>query len=228
MPSPNPGAISSLLNDVHCVSATQCTAVGSYASRFQDQFPLARSFIVRTTNGTTWQRIQSPNPFNFATTLYGVNCVTATRCRAVGEFEGNSLVLRTGDGTNWFRQETPNRGAAANHLLSIDCVSNVNCTAVGLYFASDTDEIRAKTLAIRTVNGLDWFIVNTPNPSPNGADNSLLDVDCTSATTCTAVGDVRPAPSNRAFILRTTNGSQWVRAADAGEARCGQPLRRQL
>ncbi len=169
--------------------------------------------MLRTTNGTTWKRIRTPNPFGAPSELTSVSCVTATRCRAVGDFGGNSLVLITSNGTSWFRQDSPNRGAGANYLLAVDCQTTSSCTAVGLFFNTGRETEKAHTLAMRTIDARTWIPVNTPNPSPKNSDNFLNDVSCR-GTTCTAVGVVDPSPgTKRGFILRTTDGINWTRAA---------------
>ena len=169
--------------------------------------------MLRTTNGTTWARIPSPNPAGAPSELQGVSCVTAKKCRAVGDFGGNSLVLITSNGTSWFRQESPNRGNGANYLLSVDCETTSACTAVGLYFNTPVDAEKARTLVLRTLDARTWIQVDSPNPSPRNSDNFLNDVSC-SGITCTAVGGVDPSPgAKRAFILRTSNGTSWTRAA---------------
>lgn len=212
-PAPSPGGFLNILLDVSCTSATACTAVGAYASGGDINNPDLRTLILRTTNGTTWARIPSPNPAGIPSELQGVSCLTATKCRAVGDFGGNSLVLITSNGTSWFRQESPNRGDGANYLLAVDCESTSACTAVGLYFNRPLDQEKARTLVMRTTDTRTWVPVESPNPSPNTSDTFLNDVSC-SGTTCTAVGGVDPSPgTKRSFILRTTNGTSWTRAA---------------
>lgn len=212
-PAPSPGGFLNILLDVSCTSATACTAVGTYASGGDISNPDLRTLILRTTNGTTWVRIPSPNPGGIPSELQGVSCLTATKCRAVGDFGGNSLVLITSNGTSWFTQNSPNRGDGANYLLSVDCETTNDCTAVGLYFNTSANAEKARTLVLRTTNARTWIPVDSPNPSPQNSDNFLNDVSC-SGTTCTAVGGVDPSPAaKRAFILRTTNGANWTRAA---------------
>jgi photosystem II stability/assembly factor-like uncharacterized protein len=212
-PAPSPGGFLNILLDVSCTAATACTAVGAYASGGDINDPDLRTLVLRTTNGTTWARIPSPNPAGIPSELQSVSCLTATKCRAVGDFGGNSLVLITSNGTSWFRQESPNRGDGANYLLSVDCESTSACTAVGLYFNRPLAQEKARTLVMRTTDTRTWIPVESPNPSPNTSDTFLNDVSC-SGTTCTAVGGVDPSPgAKRTFILRTTNGTSWSRAA---------------
>jgi hypothetical protein len=197
--------------DVSCLG-DGCTA-SAHARPAGISNPDLRTLIWRTTNGATWARIPSPNPFGVPSELESVSCVTATKCRAVGDFGGNTLVLITSNGTSWFKQESPNRGDGANYLLSVDCETTSACTAVGLYYNRPLDTEKARTLVLRTIDARTWIPVDSPNPSPNTSDAFLNDVSC-SGTTCVAVGGVDPSPATkRSFILRTTNGASWTRAA---------------
>jgi hypothetical protein len=212
-PAPSPGGLLNILLDVDCTTATACTAVGTYASRGDLNEPDLRTLVLRTTNGTTWARITSPNPGGIPSSLEGVSCVTATKCRAVGDFGGNSLIIITSNGTNWFRQESPNRGDGANYLLSVDCETTSSCTAVGLYFNRPLDSEHARSLVLRSTDARTWIPVASPNPSPGTSDTYLNDVSCV-GTTCTAVGELLPSPgTKRSFILRSVNGGAWTRAA---------------
>jgi hypothetical protein len=213
---PTTGSQLAQLHDVSCTSPTDCTAVGTYSDGVVNGELHFATLVYRTTNGTGWQRVQSPNPNGFSSILWGVSCLAPTKCRAVGDAEGNSLVLRTSNGTNWFRQPTPNRGAGANYLISVDCVTQANCVAVGFYYATPTETAKTKTLVLRTTGGPTWVVASSPNPSPATSDNFLNYVSCVAPSTCHAVGGVDPitTPVKRAFILRTTNnGSLWSRSA---------------
>ncbi len=213
---PSTGSPLAQLHDVSCTSATACTTVGTYVTGLVDGELNFATLVYRTTNGTTWQRVPSPNPHGFSSVLWGVSCVTATRCRAVGDNGGNSLVLRTSTGASWFRQPTPNRGTGANYLISVDCVTNASCSAVGFYFSTPQATAKAKTLVMHATNGPTWTLGTSPNPSPSQSDNFLNYVSCVAPGTCTAAGGVDPitGPVKRAFILRSVNnGNTWTRSA---------------
>jgi hypothetical protein len=211
--APSPGRFLNVLLGVSCTSATTCTAVGTQADDQDEQGFRLRPFIVQTTNGTTWTQLPSPRPPGRESELIGVSCVTATRCRAVGDGGGRSLALITSNGTSWYRQVTPNRGRGANNLLAVDCQTTSSCTAVGYYFDRATEGEKARTLVLRTTDARTWIPVATPNPSPKTSDAFFEGVSC-SGTTCTAVGGVDPAPGTpRAFIMRTVDGNTWTRSA---------------
>jgi hypothetical protein len=201
------------LRDVSCVSATECTAVGTY---FPDDASAGLStFVVRTANGVNWTRATSPTPGGMWSVLSSVACVTATRCRAVGQTGNRTLVLRTSNGQQWFREASPNLGNGPNELRAIDCSSNAQCTAVGHYYATGADRALARTLVVRLTFGPPWVAVPSPNPAPATSNSPLNDVSCSAPSSCVAVGTIEPAAGGvkRAFILRTTDGTTWTRAS---------------
>ena len=74
------GATLSTGSDVHCLSATECVAVGHYDSEGASH-PLAERW-----NGTTWSMDSVPAPKgSTAGTLLGAYCITPTLCAAVGD-----------------------------------------------------------------------------------------------------------------------------------------------
>jgi hypothetical protein len=224
LPSPSHGRVTEL-TDVTCTSATECVAVGGYQTTSVTGNPKFATLVVRTTDGTSWDEVASPSR-NQSSVLWGVSCVSATRCRAVGQLDDKSLVLRTSDGITWFRQPAPQREGGANFLVSLDCVTNTNCTAVGGFQNFLDPNAHAKTLVLRTTDGRNWSLVPSPNPSPGTSASTLDDVSCTGPTTCVAVGSLAPIPGgvNRALILRTANGTTWTRSptpTSAGEVDLG-------
>jgi hypothetical protein len=88
--SPNAGTRANILFAVSCVSDTSCTAVGGYVNT---------SGIVRTLieswNGVSWSRVSSPNVGTRDNILFGVSCVPAASCAAVGAYTNTSKIDRT-------------------------------------------------------------------------------------------------------------------------------------
>jgi hypothetical protein len=217
MASPQPEA-NRLLESVSCSSATTCTAVG-YALRPAFQTPIQVTVVLRTTDGVHWVQVPTPNPSGRENGLYGVSCVSAVRCTAVGWYSGTnrfeSLIIRTINGTDWYTQAAPSPALGGN-LWAVDCVSSTTCTAVGNYSGSPT---RRHSFVLRTVKGGPWTRVPSPNPYPRDANTSLAGVSCPGPSTCTAAGAFGPVNTGfmnpRAFILQTTNGTTWTRAPTA-------------
>jgi hypothetical protein len=208
------------LNDLSCVGQFDCTAVGYYlAVRGPDRGQLLP--VVLTLDGTgtlaTLPDLRSPRA-----RLLSVDCVTATRCRAVGNVGRRTLILRTSNGVDWFREPSPSLGAGDNVLQSIDCVSNADCTAVGYFDPLPGDDSRSRTLVLRLAGGPPWTVVPSPNPAPAVSKAFLDEVSCVAATRCVTVGGVEPASAagNRGFVLQTSDGSSWTRSptpATAGQ-----------
>jgi hypothetical protein len=137
-----------------------------------------------------WHIQPTPNPAGaILSALTGVSCNSATACTAVGYYYNAGPVEVTlaerWNGTAWAVQGTPNPGGTHGSSLSgVSCTSATACTAVGEYTNASNVAV---TLAERW-NGTVWAVQATPNPS--GAQGSgLIDVSCTSATACTAVGN---------------------------------------
>jgi hypothetical protein len=124
-------------------------------------------------------------------TLFGVSCISADACTAVGYYviaRGGlfKTLIESWNGTHWSVVPSPNPGTRrngnANFLDGVSCVSADACTAVGYY-----EDIEGDTLnLIESWNGTIWSVV--PSPSRGAGGNSLDAVSCASAGTCMAVG----------------------------------------
>src|SRR6185436_19682549 len=90
---------------------------------------------------------------------------------------------------------------------AVDCTMANDCTAVGHYYSADG----VRALAMRTTDGTTWVRQQVPAVSSLA---ELRDLDCTTPTTCTAVGTyVVPATGFvfKTLVMRTTNGTSWQR-----------------
>jgi hypothetical protein len=201
VPSPVDGVESSLAS-VSCVSASSCTAVGSFvASEGDGPGPLAESW-----NGSTWSIVlDSPN----VGSLSGVSCVSASSCTAVGSSGTNrSTLIESWDGTTWSVVTSPNSGSGDNELDSVSCVSATSCTAVGS--SSAEDNLIATSTLVESWDGTTWSVATSPDgpaipPGTQEGPNDLLGVSCLAAS-CTAVGDYRSAdPENNQYTLIESN-----------------------
>jgi hypothetical protein len=220
-PSPNRLAVGNLLG-VSCLSATDCTAVG--ASRPTRDSTQSRT-LIETWNGTAWSLVPSPNPSRGTgdDALYGVSCVSASFCAAVG-YHGKSPVekalIETWNGSAWSVASSPGRGSASS-LSGISCLSASSCTAVGAYSASG---LVSGTL-VESWNGSTWSVVPSPNAGTAG-NNDLSSVSCLSASFCTAVGSYFAANAAFQTLAETWNGSTWsvVPTPDTGSNPADQGL----
>ena len=79
--------------------------------------------------------VPSPNRGTGNNLLYGVFCVSATACTAVGYSTASSGAFRTlvesWDGTHWSVVPSPSVGTGNNILYGVFCFSATACTAVG-------------------------------------------------------------------------------------------------
>src|SRR6476661_8007851 len=114
-----------------------------------------------------WSIVSSPNTSATQNNdLFGVTCVSASDCWAVGDYSNENLIPRTliehWDGTSWAIVSSPNTGATDhNYLRGVTCVSASECWAVGYYYH---DTFPVQTL-IERWDGISWPIVTSPNTS---------------------------------------------------------------
>jgi hypothetical protein len=174
------GASATELNDVKCLSATACFAVGMYTSTSGTKGALALSW-----NGTTWTIQATPTPAGATIThLRSISCTATTECTAVGDAQ-ISGVLKTlamrWNGTAWSLQTTPNPSSYNSlHLKGVACTSATSCLAAG-----DLTTSVAHNGLLLSWNGTTWSIASPAPP----AGNALADIACASAVHCLAVGD---------------------------------------
>jgi hypothetical protein len=198
--SPDPSTGAAALFSVDCTSTTNCVAVGQTSSptNFSVQYPL-----VETWDGNAWS-VRATSPAGHLGYLYGVSCLSAYDCFAVGFVIKNSgdetLILSSQNGS-WKVIPSPNMGTGSK-LFSVACVkASSTCVVVGFYVnASDVIE----TL-VETWNGTNWSV--TPSPDVADAPNQLLGVSCVNASDCFAVGYL-PSDSGPSLI-ESWNGSVW-------------------
>ena len=200
-PTPT-GASSTALDGVSCVSASACTAVGYY-NNSSTSVTLAERW-----NGTKWsiERTPSPNGASYSV-LYGVSCISASACTAVGEYVKASTPMTLAErwnGTKWSIQRSPNPKGVVGviDLSGVSCVSARACTAVGYYYNGSV----YPTLAERW-NGTKWSIEHSPNPT-GSLQSNLFSVSCVSAGACTAVGLWETSTATSTLAERW-NGTKW-------------------
>lgn len=193
---PDPGnEPSNFLDDVSCVSAARCIAVGyGFGTEAQD--------LVEVWQNGGWTAQTPASPSNDAG-LTGVSCTSATVCTAVGTklFFGEFGFADQLSGSTWSLENT--NSPSNSQLLEISCTSSA-CTAVGLIAESSDSEA---TLAEQLTNGT-WAVQSTE--SPGGYDDQLNSVSCTAASACTAVGADSPsAQTGDVTLAETWNASTW-------------------
>jgi hypothetical protein len=164
------------LEDVSCVSATDCMAVG-YSGQWA---------IVQHWNGSEWVEQPVAKPAGAtATALTGVSCASSSACAAVGYYvnaSSNMVTLAEKlDGSEWKVEGSENPSGSVIQLEDVSCAGPSECVAVGRYFVSEDE----RTL-IERWSGSGWKIEASKNGS--ASDNHLSSVSCPSSSFCMAAG----------------------------------------
>jgi len=201
--SPSPSSNYNELDSTSCVSATFCVAVGfDYPSGIPAN-------LTEQWNGSAWSVVSTPaaGPPNHFSFLYGVDCISANFCIAVGYAENSSNVdyglVEQWNGSTWTIVPTP---AGTDLLDAVNCLSPTSCTAVG--YSAQVSQIAT---LIEHWNGSAWSVVASPSTSQK--QNRLFSVACMTSTECFAVGvdyDTNADYNTTAqSLLEQWNGSSW-------------------
>jgi hypothetical protein len=199
---------STLLQGVSCPVRGDCTAVG-FSVYHGNQHALAEHW-----DGSSWAIEPVPHPAGaLQTILYGVSCISATSCTAVGTYYpqptpglGYQPLAEHWDGTRWTIQLTPiPAGAPQAQLYGVSCASATSCTAVGFYYVGAGG--KSGPLGEHW-NGTRWAIQPVPLP-PLASDAQLEGVSCPTASDCTAVGEYTLLNNTFPFAARWT-GTRWT------------------
>jgi hypothetical protein len=182
-------------DDVSCVTATACTAVGGE----NDGRTLAERW-----NGSGWRAQSTPSPYGVnggGDWLSHVSCESASFCVAPGGTATPVLArpfAMSWNGRRWSLER-------ANHVpgdepvdwSGVSCPSATWCVAVGSTYYPPNDYPVAQ---IRQ-NGV-WSNAQLPplsQPTKRFTGNDLRGVSCASATMCVVVGS---DPDQRPFVLQ--------------------------
>jgi hypothetical protein len=201
------------LESVACVSSSDCWAVGSaYTFDLNDGSTHVYT-LTEHWDGTTWSLVSSPNTASSTTDLdylYGVSCVSASNCWAVGAYTNTPVggtyqtLIEHYDGTAWTIVSSANSSTTQTNFLSgVSCVSATACWAVG--YNVDTTGQFTLTL-IEQWNGSSWAIVTSANAS---LVNSLESVSCASTSDCQAVGSSANDVYGGQTLIEHWNGTLW-------------------
>jgi hypothetical protein len=122
----------------------------------------------------------------------------------------------TADGASsvspWVMQAVPLPAGATNASLpAVSCTSATSCTAVGSRYrrTGPLQHVRGAALAEHW-NGSAWTIERTPFPADAGQSIELSGVSCTSAPSCTAVGNYEDNTGNYHALAEHWDGSAWT------------------
>src|ERR1700735_382460 len=159
--------------------------------------------------GLKWVIQPTPDP-SMNSALVAVSCASATSCTAVGQYlntAGRTCTLAEHwNGSSWTVQDTPNPAGSSDRILAaVSCASPASCTAAGSYTSSSGE---SRTLAEHW-NGHTWAIQATVRP-PGAAAAFLGGVSCTSAASCTAVGDYDTSAGITLTLAEPGNARAWA------------------
>jgi hypothetical protein len=188
------------LNDVSCVSASDCWAVGDYGNNGVND--VGKNLVLHWT-GKKWFKVTVSNPagtkqddFNV---LDAVRCASANDCWAAGTAGVDSSVtiqeneMLHWNGTKWSEADVPSPAGsmvgAISEIEGLSCTSAKDCWAVGDYGGGSVSDSTFLNMALHW-NGHNWSQVKTPNPDGTGSGDSnfLSSVTCTAANNCWTAG----------------------------------------
>jgi hypothetical protein len=209
VPSPTPFltdselGYDSRLNDVDCVSATNCWAVG-----FSNYFTGPLHTLIEHWNGSAWSVVQSPERSNYYNGLMSVSCASASFCMAVGRSSDITLAERW-NGTAWSIVPSPNGpNHGASQFNGVSCVTKTMCMAAGTTVGVHGDT--AFPLIDRW-DGTAWKNIHAADSS-FGKYDQLNDVSCATAKNCYAVGsvgDVDTSAPQHVLIEHWSGAASW-------------------
>ncbi len=217
-PNENPAA-ENVLYDVSCLSTAFCAAAGVYDTSSGYSQTLTEEW-----NGTSWTFDISANAgTSLENTLYGVTCQSTTVCWAVGyvqDSSGNDHPLSVG---TLPAQATPADTADAQQAATTGNIKNVSqtqCTCkVGKPVNTQSGDLYDTATDINVPGrGFNLNVTRSYNSmlrTDNIKNAQLLNVSCTTASNCWAVGYYVNAASQTYAIIQNFNGSTWTIGSDS-------------
>jgi hypothetical protein len=180
------------LFSVSCPSAGNCVAVGYFFTKIADGG--TGIMLIDTLSGGKWTVTKTPSVSGVQDSfLYGVSCVTATSCVAVGSTDSGDastnrpLILTLTNGA-WSLTAGPSVGSQSGVLQAVSCSAPAACIATG-YQATP---VALKTLVLSRT-GATWSIMPSPGSGEWNRSSGpwgLTGVSCGSAAACVAVGQI--------------------------------------
>jgi hypothetical protein len=188
---------SSQLRDLSCVSAVSCMAVGNYEDSDQNV-----QGLMETLAQGRWRPTEAPLPSgtsleNRSAVLYGVSCLSARSCVAVGEYGSTPVGLietRSAAGFTPTDAAPSPAGTSWSSLREVTCTTSRSCAAIGYYgpyTLAYTDDV---------VHGR-WTATKAPAPLGDRSPGPTLSTPvCPEKRVCVSVGSYT-GPHNDTFGL---------------------------
>ena len=202
------------LNAVACSSPVACTAVGD---RLMSK-PANVVTVAMRWNGKRWALQSTPNSPTAESELFSVSCPAVTACTAIGAKmsvpgAGQSAVLAAQwTGQAWKLEPVPAPAGGPGRMRSVACASATYCVAVGVNYANQ-GMARQRPASV-VWDGSSWKLAPVPYPQ-QATDAGLSGVNCTAATSCTAVGNYTPGPRGGQTMADRWDGASWTRQDSA-------------
>ena len=161
VPSPNKGPFPNSLSSVAAIAADDVWAVGTW---------FTKAFVDRTLvlhwDGTSWERVPSPNVGAGANDLVSVDAAATDDVWAVG-VAGLKTLTEHWDGTSWSVVKSKTPGGNAD-LAGVVAIASDDVWAVGGRF---DPQPRALRTLVEHWDGTRWSVVASANKGPS--DNHL-------------------------------------------------------
>jgi hypothetical protein len=198
-----------VISAVSCVEVRKCVAVGAGSNKTTD----ASVLFIWTLSGTKWTLTAKPASNRSTDTEYtGLHCLSLTSCVAIGD----SVDLTSGtdtpaaaswNGTKFTDLKAPRlTGASDATFDAVSCGSAHSCAVVGQAYTNSTD---TDSFGFAEVwNGATWTATKWSG-SKGDTLTALLDVSCTLAIRCMAVG-VHGTTKTAAPAALAWNGTKWT------------------
>lgn len=206
-PTPNPrGATISSLDDVACLTATWCLAVGAYIKEDGTQVPLRERW-----NGLSWSMVPIPSPSDgLQTALTHITCLSTTACLAVGSTwesaSGLNGIVERWDGSAWAIVSTQvPQDSVYSLLYGVSCSAANACTAVGSFLTGDGTLVPL----VERWDGTTWSLQSAAVP-PDSFNVSLSGISCIGANLCVAVGGKDSLADDNGALAERWDGVSWT------------------
>jgi len=204
------------LRAVACLTASDCWAVGSFASGNEGNFP----GLVEHWDGTRWKLVANPRRPSSAL-LFGVSCADASDCWAVGEYQAATYstlnVVEHWNGRSWSLSAAPDPSSLTS-LLAVTCVDPSDCWAVGDYL----DRAQRSRTLVERWDGSVWEEVTSPG-EPGALQDQLYGISCVTASTCWAAGDYLTRSGTERSLVERWDGRRWSIVASPNRVPASQP-----
>jgi hypothetical protein len=201
---------SSQLRDLSCVSARSCLAVGDYEDSDQNV-----QGLIETMAHGRWTPTEAPLPSNTSledqtAVLYGVSCLSARTCVAVGEYGSTPVGLietLSAAGLTPTDAGTSLAGTSWSSLREVTCTTSRSCAAIGFYGPDNlayTDD---------AVHGR-WMSMKAPAPPGDESPGPTLSTPvCPEKRVCVSVGSYTGPESDTFGLIDGLSRKRWATQA---------------